>query len=104
MTQTANPFTSLFSAFGSQFGIVNINPANHPTRYRGAGAVGRASYGRQLGHIGDVLEVLLTHSGRSGPDGQENRAIDDMKRLLADIADVKERKRRSDYLNPRSPT
>lgn len=59
------------------------------------------SYGRQLGRIGDVLAILLRHFK---PDGdltsEEVRAIDDLKRTLHGIADIKERHGSKRVLRP----
>jgi hypothetical protein len=56
--QAINPMT--FLTEGSQFGLINISlgETRHPEVERAVLAeVG--SYGRQLGHIGDALEVLM---------------------------------------------
>jgi hypothetical protein len=103
VNQSINPFTALFSAFGSQFGVVNVNLGKSSDPAIEAQVLSDvASYGRQLGRIGDVLEVLLTHfRPERALTAKESKAIDDLKRLLADIADVKERNRRLEYLKPR---
>jgi hypothetical protein len=57
-----NPWTLLFSPVGSQIGLANINrgtssqPAIEPQVLSDV-----ASYGKQLGRIGDALLVLLRH-------------------------------------------
>ena len=52
-----------------------------------------ASYGKQLGRIEDALVVLLRHFR---PERklleEENKAIRDLKRMLDDIADMKEKR------------
>lgn len=63
------------------------NPAMEENIIRGV-----ASYGKQLGRIGDVLLVLLKHLP---PDDHlsdhDKEAIDSLKRLLAEIAVTKKR-------------
>jgi hypothetical protein len=55
-----------------------------------------ATYGKQLGRIGDVLAVLLAHFHPRRPlDAQEAAAIDALKEMLDKIADVKERHKRA---------
>ena len=60
LTQTINPWTWNFQ--GAQFGLFNIDlgqsrdPALERTILDEVG-----SYGRQLGRIGDALEVILKH-------------------------------------------
>ncbi len=52
-----------------------------------------ASYGRQLGRIGDALMVLLNHVPLEKLAPDEKEAIDDLKCMLRAIA--KKKKRRS---------
>ena len=50
------------------------------------------SYGKQLGRIGDALAVLLAHFHPRTPlTKEETDAIDDLKEMLAGIADVKQK-------------
>ena len=51
-----------------------------------------ATYGKQLGRIGDALAVLLAHFHPRQP---EKAAIDALKEMLDKIADVKERHKRA---------
>jgi hypothetical protein len=54
-----------------------------------------ASYGKQLGRIGDALIVLLAHFHPATPlTKEETAAIDDLKDMLQRIADVKEKHKR----------
>lgn len=51
------------------------------------------TYGRQLGRIGDALEVLIKHFQPAEElTEKEQIAIDDLKAMLRDIARVKEAK------------
>jgi hypothetical protein len=54
-----------------------------------------ASYGKQLGRIGDALIVLLAHFRPATPlTREESGAIDDLREMLQRIADVKDRHNR----------
>ena len=75
---------------GAQFGIVNINLGQtaHPEVERTIlDEVG--SYGKQLGHIGDALEVLLRHVKLQGLSRAEEGAIDILKGELAQVRAIK---------------
>ena len=93
VAQTINPWTAFFNPIGSQVGLVNINlgtSSNPPVEEQVLSDV--ASYGRQLGRIGDALAVLLAHFKPDRPlTHAEDRSIRDLKRMLEDIADVKRR-------------
>jgi hypothetical protein len=51
----------------------------------------QASYGKQLGRIADVLIVLLKHVDLDGLSSDEEKAICDLKCMLHEIANVKDR-------------
>ncbi len=52
-----------------------------------------ASYGKQIGRIEDALEVLIEHFHPDRALNQkEEQAIKEMRRLLDDVADVKNRR------------
>jgi len=54
-----------------------------------------ASYGKQLGRIGDALIVLLAHFHPRAPlTEEETAAIDALKDMLGKVADVKKRHKR----------
>ena len=88
--QAINPWT--FSNQGAQLGFVNINLGQtaHPEVERKLlDEVG--SYGKQLGRIGDALEVLIDHAALKGLSREESDAIDILKGQLAEIRKVKAR-------------
>jgi hypothetical protein len=89
VTQTINPWTSLFS--GNSLFTVNMgNSSNPPVEAQVLSDV--ASYGKQLGRIGDVLLVLLAHFRPERPlTDPEEKAIRDLRRMLEEIAAVKAR-------------
>lgn len=93
VAQTIMPWTMLFNPVGSQIGLFNINlgvSSNPVIEEEVLSDV--ASYGRQLGRIGDALAVLLAHFRPDRPlTPAERKSIRDMERMLEDIADVRQR-------------
>ncbi len=100
VVQSINPFTAFMT--GGQFGLVNINlgQSSEPT-VEAAVLSDVASYGKQLGRIGDALIVLLAHF--QPRTAEETKAIDALKEMLQNIADVKEKHSRP-ALRPRAAT
>jgi hypothetical protein len=88
-------WASLFSpSGGGQVGLVNVNLGRSPAPAVEEEVLAEVgSYGRQLGRIGDALAVLLKDFPPPGRtlSPEEDRAIRDLKRMLDDVADVKER-------------
>ena len=93
--QAINPMT--FYQQGAQFGLINID----------LGAAGESdlerklldrvgSYGRQLGRIGDALEVILKHVKLGDLKPEEQDALDILKGQLAAVRQVKAGQRASD--------
>jgi len=93
VTQTINPWTVFFNPIGSQIGLINVNLGNSSNPAVEEQVISDvASYGKQLGRIEDVLVVLMTHfRPKRALTKCENKAILDLKRMIEDIADVKER-------------
>lgn len=93
VVQTINPWTSFFSPSGGQYGLVNINLGQSSEPKVEADVLSDvASYGKQLGQIGDALIVLLKYLPEyPARTDEEQAAIDALKRLLDQIADKKER-------------
>ena len=88
--QAINPWSFAFT--GDQFGLINISigETKHPEVEREIlDEVG--SYGRQLGHIGDALEVLIDHFDQSVLGQPEKDALAILKGELAEIRKVKRR-------------
>ena len=79
---------------GAQFGLVNINLGQTPRpdiEQKVLDEVG--SYGRQLGRIGDALEVLIDHVPLDGLSRDEADALSILKGQLAEVRKVKQRER-----------
>ena len=90
--QAINPWT--FYQQGAQFGLINIDlgQTSHPEVERAIlDDVG--SYGRQLGRIGDALEVLLNHVKLDRLSQAEKDALSVLRGQLAAVRQVKERTR-----------
>jgi predicted house-cleaning noncanonical NTP pyrophosphatase (MazG superfamily) len=93
--QAINPWS--FYNQWAQLGFVNINlgQTNHPEiEQKLLDEVG--SYGKQLGRIGDALEVLIDHAAHKGLSRAETDALNILKGQLAEIRKVKQRERGSD--------
>jgi hypothetical protein len=97
--QAINPWT--FYQQGTQFGFINIDLGSTPapqTEQTILDEVG--SYGRQIGRLGDALEVLLRHVPLENLSKDETDALDVLKGQLAEIRQIKERQGRK---QPRRP-
>src|ERR1035441_513046 len=96
VVQSINPWTAFLSPIGSQFGLININlgQSSEPkVEEEVLSDVG--TYGKQLGRIGDALIVLMAHFHPKKPlTKDEKAAIDALKEMLDQIADVKEKHHR----------
>jgi hypothetical protein len=91
VVQSINPFTAFMT--GGQFGLININLGQSSKPEVEQDVLSDvASYGKQLGRIGDALAVLLVHFHPRRPlTADETAAIDALSETLNKIADVKER-------------
>lgn len=90
--QAINPWT--FSSGAIQYGLVNISlgqTARPDIERTILDEVG--SYGRQLGRIGDALEVLIRHFDQSTLGQAERDALTILAGQLAEIREVKARER-----------
>ena len=91
VVQSINPFTAFMT--GGQFGLININLGQSSAPDVEAEVLSDvATYGKQLGRIGDALTVLLKHFNPSPPlRADEQKAIDALNDMLGKIAKVKEK-------------
>jgi hypothetical protein len=91
VVQSINPFTAFMT--GGQFGLVNINMGQSSEPNVEAEVLSDvASYGKQLGRIGDALIVLLGHIHPR--NAQEREAVDALYEMLEHIAKIKEKHKR----------
>jgi hypothetical protein len=94
VVQSINPFTAFMT--GGQFGLININlgQSSEP-KVEEEVLSDVATYGKQLGRIGDAFIVLLAHFHPHKPlTADETAAIDALKVMLEKVADVKEKYKR----------
>jgi hypothetical protein len=96
VTQSISPFTAFMSPIGSQFGLINITLGQSSApEVEGDVLSDVATYGKQLGKIGDALIVLLEHMpDRTALDPAEKEAVVELKKMLNRIAKVKEKHKR----------
>lgn len=90
---------------GNQFGFINIDlggAADSDLERKILKTVG--SYGRQLGRIGDALEVLLKHVKLEDLKPDERNALDVLKGQLAQLRQVKAERRAREPANASSET
>src|ERR1700733_6876947 len=86
--QAINPITAYQQ--GAQFGLINIDlggAGDSDLERKILKTVG--SYGRQLGRIGDALEVLLKHVKLENLTSDERDTLDILKGQLAAVRQVK---------------
>ena len=95
LTQAINPWNWFLSVKGSpQFGLININlgkssdPDLEQTILNEVG-----TYGRQLGRLGEALEVLLSHVKLENLKPEERKVITAFLYQQDEIASVKARPR-----------
>src|SRR6478735_3444352 len=90
VVQAINPWNWFFRSQGGQFGLVNINlgkSADPELEQRILDDVG--SYGRQLGRVGELLEVLLDHVKLDRLDAKEREAVEDFRLQMAQVKRLK---------------
>ena len=86
--QAINPWT--FYQNGMQVGLINVQLGTTPAPETEKAILDQVgSYGRQLGRIGDVLEVLLNHVKLEGLTQPEQDALAMLRGQLAEIRQVK---------------
>ncbi len=88
--QAINPWQWMWNATGGQYGLVNINlgrSADPALEQQILDEVG--SYGRQLGRLGDVVELLLRAVDVSKLSGDEQKKVQDFQRQLEEIRHLK---------------
>ncbi len=88
--QAINPWT--FNLQGAKLGFINIDLGATPRpdiEQTVLDEVG--SYGRQIGRIGDALEVLMKHVKLDGLDQKERDALDILQGQIAHVRRIKAR-------------
>jgi hypothetical protein len=88
--QAINPW--VFNQDGAQIGLINIDLGQTPNPQAERAILDNVgSYGRQIGRIGDALEVILDHLKLKDLDPAERDAIDILRGQLAQVRQVKAR-------------
>lgn len=102
VSQWIEAWASLFTAFGSQFGLININLGASADPQLETKVVNNvASYGKQLGRVEDALLVLLRHANLPASlPPEQHRAIEDLRAMLNEIANAKEASGAKHVLRP----
>jgi len=97
--QSINPWT--FYNQGAQIGLINIDLGITPRPELEQDILNTVgSYGRQLGWMGDALEVLMNHLPVDELDQQEKDTLDIMRGKLAEIRQIKKSGTESAQENP----
>ncbi|MGZ3304983.1 MAG: hypothetical protein ACXU8U_03900 [Asticcacaulis sp.] len=73
----------------SGWSMFTVNEGNSSAPATEQRVVAQASYGRQIGRMMDVVEVLLTEADRSGWSAEAAKAVKDFETLKASIDDIK---------------
>ncbi|WEJ99989.1 MAG: hypothetical protein P0Y59_24350 [Candidatus Sphingomonas phytovorans] len=90
--QAINPMT--FYQPGAQYGFINIDLGATPKPEVEQDILDEVgSYGRQLGRIGDALEVLMKHVDLKGLSADEQDALSILQGQLAEVRKIKRRDR-----------
>ena len=94
VTQSINPFTAFMT--GGQFGLIHVNMGQSTEPDVETEVLSDiATYGKQLGRIGDALILLLAHFHPRKPlTTDETKAIAALKEMLEQVAKVKEKYKR----------
>ena len=93
VTQTINPWNWFVNLFGNQFGLINIDlgkSSDPQLEEQILSDVG--SYGRQIGQIGDALQVLIRHVNLTGLSSDEQRALSALQFQLDEINRLKHKR------------
>ncbi len=99
VAQAFKLWTSLFTVVGNQIGLINVNVGKSSDPVVEQKVLSKAaSYGKQLGRIEDALVVLVKRLDQSALSDEEKKAISELKRMIDDIADVRDRHSRQPIL------
>jgi len=91
VTQAINPWKWVFDWAGSQFSLISVDlgrSANPALERRVLSEVG--SYGRQLGRMGEAMQVLIDRLDRATLTEAERHAIEDFEVQMREIKRLKE--------------
>ena len=89
VNQVINPWTWIYNTQANQVGLLNLSVnLGHSSNPDMEQAVLRtASYGKQLGRIEDVIDILIKELAQNfAPDSNEAEAISDYQTMRREIA------------------
>lgn len=105
VVQAINPWNFMAKAVGSQFGFININLGRSAAPEIEEDILTEVgSYGRQLGRIGEALEVLVDHLELKSLTEKEETALHAFKAMQAEIDEIKAYHRRQGENRPEPAT
>ena len=105
VTQTINPWNWFMNLFGNQFGLINIDlgkSSDPQLEEQILSDVG--SYGRQIGQIGDALQVLIRHVNLTGLSRDEQHALNALQFQLEEINRLKHKRMEATTIASAHPT
>ena len=92
--------TQAFAPWAANYITINLGNSSSPDTEKAILSI--ASYGKQLGRIGDALIVLLRHlPADASLSADERDALDDLKTMLREIATVKDQHGAHHVLRPK---
>ena len=95
VAQTINPWSWMAKVMGNQFSLFTVNLGRSSAPEVEADILDNVgSYGRQLGRIGEVLEVLVNKLPRDTLTEAERAAVEDFSSQMREIKAIKEKRRR----------
>jgi hypothetical protein len=99
--QTVTPWSWMFNKVGSHFGLINVNMGKSSDPDLEAQILDEVgSYGRQLGQLGDAIQVLLDHVKLDELTEQEHQALRDVRLQLDQIDRLKRKRNRLERKRP----
>ena len=94
VVQNISPFTAFMSPIGSQFGLINITLGQSSAPEVESEVLSDVgTYGKQLGQIGDALQVLIDHVKLDKLTPSEKRAIAALQFQLQEIDRLKAKRK-----------
>jgi len=92
VSQTINPWQWIANVMGNKFSLFTVNLGRSSAPEVEADILDNVgSYGRQIGRIGEVLEVLVKRLPRDALSEDERAAVEDFSAQLREIRAIKDR-------------
>ncbi len=101
VSQVINPFTFYFQPQGGQYGFMNVNLGQSRDPSLEADILQEVgSYGRQLGRITDVLQVIVKHLPKEKLTETEAEAVLEFEAMALEITKLRRRRPASSHKAP----